>query len=591
MIDMDGPPAVNGFGMPRQRQDSFREIESDGAFDVLVVGGGINGIGVYRDLSLQGLRVLLVERNDFCSGCSAAPSRMIHGGLRYLENGELDLVRESLRERDALLRNAPHMVRPLPTTIPITGLFSGLFNAAVTFLGWSGKPSNRGALPIKLGLSLYDMITDGPRQLPRHSFRGGRATRAHWPHLTPKLRWSATYYDAWISHPERLGMELILDTERMAPASIALHYANLRRGGAGGFEIADSESGTVHRVTARAVVNAAGAWLDEVIAGLTPQGNAHQRLVSGTKGSHLILDNEAVFQALDGHMIYFENTDGRVCIVFPYLGKVLVGSTDIRVASPVRPRCEPEETDYILASLRLIFPELKVEPSDIVFSYSGIRPLPVSDHDFTGRISRGHFTRRIDGEIPLFCMVGGKWTTFRAFAEQTADGVLKELGLPRRCRTGDLPIGGGKDFPSNPDELIHRLAVRYGVPEMRARHLADAYGTRAEDLLVFCAGRADDHPLHPNSPITGGEIAWLIRQEHVLHLADIVLRRTLLAITGQVNAALIDRIAMVAARELGWSPERAHRERGQLIAELRDYHNVTPEMLEQRAEEGKKSCA
>jgi glycerol-3-phosphate dehydrogenase len=583
----------NGFGMPRQRQDIFREIDANGAFDVLVIGGGINGIGVYRDLSLQGLRVLLIEQNDFCSGCSAAPSRMIHGGLRYLENGELDLVRESLRERDALLRNAPHMVRPLPTTIPITGLFSGLFNAAVTFLGWPGKPSNRGALPIKLGLSLYDFVTGGPRKLPRHSFRGARATRALWPHLTPRLRWSATYYDAWISYPERLGMELILDTEHQAPDSIALHYARLRSDTGGSFEIADGESGTVHRVTARAVVNAAGAWLDEVIAILTPQGKGQQRLVSGTKGSHLILDNEAVLQALNCHMIYFENTDGRVCIVFPYLGRVLVGSTDIRVSPPVRPRCEPEETDYILASLRLIFPGLTVEASDIVFSYSGIRPLPVSDHDFTGRISRGHFTRRIDGTVPVFCMVGGKWTTFRAFAEQTADEVLKELGRPRRCRTDDIPIGGGKAFPSSPDpeELINRLAARYGLTEPRACHLANAYGTRAEDLLTFCVERADDLPLHPSSPITGGEIAWLIRHEHVVHLADIILRRTSLAITGQVNATLIDRIALVAAAELGWSPERTHRERGAIIAELRDYHNVTPEMLEKRAQEGKKSCA
>ena len=577
--------------MPRQRQDILNEIDANGAFDVLVVGGGINGIGVYRDLSLQGLRVLLIEQNDFCSGCSAAPSRMIHGGLRYLENGELDLVRESLYERDALLRNAPHMVRPLPTTIPITGLFSGLFNAAVAFLGWSGKPSSRGALPIKIGLSLYDFVTGGPRRLPRHSFRGGRATRARWPHLTPRLRWSATYYDAWISYPERLGMELILDTEHLAPDSIALHYARVRPGGDGGFEIVDTEGGTVHRVTARAVVNAAGAWLDEVIAGLTPRGKAHQPLVSGTKGSHLVLDNEAVFQALNGHMIYFENTDGRVCIVFPYLGKVLVGSTDIRVASPVRPRCEPEETDYILASLRLIFPDLTVEASDIVFSYSGIRPLPVSDHDFTGRISRGHFTRRLDGAVPVFCMVGGKWTTFRAFAEQTADEVLKELGRPRRCRTDDLPIGGGRGFPSTPGELINRLAARHGLTEPRARHLADAYGTRAEDLLAFCAGRTDDQPLHPNSPVTGGEIVWLIRHEHVLHLADIVMRRTSLAITGHVNTALIDWVAMVAAAELGWSPERTASERQGLLAELRDYHNVTPDMLEKRAEEGKKSCA
>jgi glycerol-3-phosphate dehydrogenase len=577
--------------MPRQRQDNFRKIDADGAFDVLVVGGGINGIGVYRELSLQGLRVLLIEQNDFCSGCSAAPSRMIHGGLRYLENGEWSLVRESLRERDALLRNAPHTVRPLPTTIPITGLFSGLFNAAVTFLGWSGKPSSRGALPIKLGLSLYDLVAGGPRRLPRHSFRGGKATLALWPQLTPKLRWSATYYDAWISYPERLGIELILDAEDLAPQSVALHYARVRRGGEGQFDVVDSETGTAHRITARAVVNATGAWLDEAIADLASPDGAHQPLVSGTKGSHLILDNPAVFQALNGHMIYFENTDGRVCIVFPYLGKVLVGSTDIRVASPARPRCEPEETGYILASLRLIFPGLKIEPGDIVFSYSGIRPLPVSEHDFTGRISRGHFTRRIDAAIPFFCMIGGKWTTFRAFAEQTADDVLKELGQPRRRRTSDLAIGGGKGFPAHPDDLIGSLTARHGLSEERARHLAEAYGTRAEDLLAFCAGRTDDRPLHPNSSITAGEIAWLIRHEYVVHLTDIVLRRTSLAITGQINMALIDRIATVAAGELGWSRERTHGERWALIAELRDYHNVTPDMLEKRAEEGKKSCA
>jgi len=138
--------------MPEQRDENLEQIRRDGAFDVIVVGGGINGIGVFRELALQGLRVLLIERWDFCSGCSAAPSRMIHGGLRYLENGEFDLVRESLRERDALLVNAPHMVRPLGTTIPITSLLSGLLNAAAGFLGLSSRPASRGALPIKIGL-------------------------------------------------------------------------------------------------------------------------------------------------------------------------------------------------------------------------------------------------------------------------------------------------------------------------------------------------------------------------------------------------------------------------------------------------------
>lgn len=202
--------------MPAQRDENIDLIRRDGAFDVIVIGGGINGLGVYRELSLQGLRVLLVERNDFCSGCSAAPSRMIHGGLRYLENGEFDLVRESLRERDALLDNAPHMVRPLATTIPITTVFSGLLNGTASFLGISGRPTSRGAVPVKIGLMLYDWTTRRRRLLPRHRFRGARASLAKWPALNPDLRFSATYYDAWISYPERLGVELVIDTQKLA---------------------------------------------------------------------------------------------------------------------------------------------------------------------------------------------------------------------------------------------------------------------------------------------------------------------------------------------------------------------------------------
>jgi len=137
--------AVNSEFMPEQRDDNLEKIRRNGAFDVIIVGGGINGIGTFRELALQGLRVLLVERGDFCSGCSAAPSRMIHGGLRYLENGEFGLVRESLRERDALLKNAPHMVRPLATTIPITSIFSGLLNGMAGFLGFTSRPASRGA--------------------------------------------------------------------------------------------------------------------------------------------------------------------------------------------------------------------------------------------------------------------------------------------------------------------------------------------------------------------------------------------------------------------------------------------------------------
>ncbi len=283
--------------MPEQRSDAIEQIRANGAFDVIVVGGGINGIGVYRDLSLQGLRVLLVERDDFCSGCSAAPSRMIHGGLRYLENGEFSLVQESLRERDALLVNAPHMVRQLPTTIPVRSIFSGLLNGAAGMLGISGKPASRGAIAVKMGLLLYDWTTRKRRMLPRHSFRGARKTFARWPELDPKLRFSATYYDAWISYPERLGIELLLDTKRLAPESVALNRAELRPA-AEAFELHDGVLGQRLTITARAIVNATGAWLDSVIAQLDMFGNPPEPLVEGTKGSHLILDNARLHEAV-----------------------------------------------------------------------------------------------------------------------------------------------------------------------------------------------------------------------------------------------------------------------------------------------------
>ncbi len=571
--------------MPDQRTVILETIRRNGAFDVVVVGGGINGIGVFRELALQGLRVLLVERNDFCSGCSAAPSRMIHGGLRYLENGEFGLVQESLRERDALLANAPHMVRPLPTTIPIRTVFSGLMNGAAGFLGLSETPSSRGALAIKAGLALYDWTTRKRRVLPRHTFRSAKATFAQWPALDPKLRFSATYYDAWISYPERLGIELLRDAARLAPDSLALNRAEIARVGST-FELNDTTSGERFSVTAEVIVNATGAWLDSAIARLDASETPAAPLVEGTKGSHLILDNEPLYKALGGHMIFFENADGRVCIMFPYLGKVLVGSTDIRVSEAGRVRCEPAETDYILASARLVFPSIPVHADDVVFTYSGIRPLPKSDHAFTGRISRGHSVHRIAGDIPQFCMIGGKWTTFRAFAEQAADEVLAELGRERLCGTLTLPIGGGLGFPAHPASLAADLAGEFAISGERAAYLVDRYGSGARDIILFCLGRPDDIRLDDRTETTAAEIVYLVRHEFVACLSDLVLRRTSLAIAGDISMVSIERIADALAAERGWNRQRRDDEVKSLVAELDTYHGVSQEMLDQRTISG-----
>ncbi|WP_401441523.1 glycerol-3-phosphate dehydrogenase/oxidase [Streptomyces sp. NPDC088789] len=575
--------------MPKSRDTAFTALSADGSFDVIVVGGGINGIGVFRELALQGLRVMLVEHNDFCSGCSAAPSRMIHGGLRYLENGEFDLVRESLRERDALLRNAPHLVKPLATTIPITSVFSGLLNGAASFLGVTDRPARRGAVPVKAGLGIYDWVTRRRRMLPRHRFLRSRAAFQRWPKLTPRLRFAAVYHDAWISYPERLGVELVLDTCRLAQDAIALNHARITCDGPG-FEVTDLETGDRYPVTANAVVNATGAWLDESLSELLDPAIVPDQLITGTKGSHIVLDNPELYEALNGHMVYFDNSDGRVCIVFGYLGKVLAGSTDIKVERTDRVRCEDDERDYILDSLRLVFPTVDVSADQIVYTYSGIRPLPKSDHDFTGRISRGHFVRRVDSDVPHFCMIGGKWTTFRAFAEHTTDAVLAELGRPRTADTTELAIGGGRDFAGAP-YIERQLTQDFGISDERAKHLVDVYGTRAQEVMAFCTERTDDRPLGVDTQLTAAEIAFLVQHEHAMRLGDLIMRRTAIAITGTIDSGLIKAIATAAASELGWDETRRNTEIGELIADLSNYHGVDADALERRTIERTAKCA
>jgi len=576
--------------MPEDRDQKLAKIGDNSAFDVVVVGGGINGIGVFRDLSLQGLRVLLVEKNDFCSGCSAAPSRMIHGGLRYLENGEFNLVRESLQERDALLRNAPHMVQPLPTTVPIRSVFSGLFNGMANFLRLPTKPAERGALTIKIGLLLYDWVTRHRRMLPKHDFHGPHNTKVQWPQLRNDTRFSATYYDAWISHPERLGLELLEDCETANPESVALNYTCLTSDDHGSLCLSDNETGVTWPISTKTIVNATGAWVDITAAQMPGNHDGISPMVEGTKGSHLVIDNPELRKALGGHMIYYENSDGRVCILFPYLSNVLVGSTDIRVDAPGRTRCEEDEKSYILQSLGGVFPEINVAPSQIVFSYSGIRPLPKSEQNFTGRISRGHFVKRLDGPIPQFCMVGGKWTTFRAFGEQTTDAVLQELGKPRICSTLGMQIGGGRNYPKDVESWISAACVKFEVSPKRARHMLDHYGSNAQTVMEDCKNFAGDTPLGINCPYSVAEITHLIKSERVVHLADIILRRTDLAITGQISSEIISQVATIAAKCLDWDGQRQEQEKTSLITELDEFHGVCQQTLLNRSKQRKSQC-
>jgi glycerol-3-phosphate dehydrogenase len=568
--------------MTRSREDMLADLKANPRVQAIVIGGGINGISTFRELALQGVRVLLVDRGDFCGACSSAPSRMIHGGLRYLENGEIGLVRESLRERDALLRNAPHFVRPLPTTVPIQHVFSGLLNSAFNLLRLRNEPAERGALAVKAGLTLYDMLVGDTRMLPRHTFRGRRGTAELWPDLPPTVRHTATYYDAWISHPERLGMELVRDGLSAGSEALAVNHLGVVGRDGTNLVFRDNLAGDEFAVEPQLIINATGAWLDETNATIAGSGRPSP-LVGGTKGSHLILDHPELLKALNGHMIYFENIDGRVCIVFPYLGRVLLGSTDIRVERPGDVRCGDDEVDYILKSLSYVFPGIAVEGEHIVYRYSGVRPLPRSEARFTGSISRDHFVAELPGSPPTLCLVGGKWTTFRAFGEQTADRALALLQMPRRVRTENRRIGGGDSYPSGvADEaaLLEGLVRDFGVSAARAEHALDHYGTHASRVLDFCRA-ITDAPLGAGQ-YTEAELRYLIRFESARSHADLLQRRTSLAITGALSSAAISRATAILSEEVHWPPDVAAKHEAEFRALLERDHGLTPTILTQR---------
>ena len=534
---------------------------------VLVIGGGINGISVFRELALQGVDVVLAEKGDYCSGASAALSRMVHGGLRYLENGEFKLVRESLLERDRLLKNAPHYVAPLPTTVPIFDIFSGLANGAVRFLGLTRRPSRRGALVIKTGLAMYDLFTAARRLMPTHRFRGRAETLKTWPAINPAIRNSATYYDAWVSRPERLGLEMLLDAT--ASGARALNYALVTSTG-NGLVVTDTLTGEQLTVRAQLVVNATGGWIDLTNKAI---GASAPTMMGGTKGSHLIVDSSELLEALGGHMVYYENEDGRICILFPYLGKVLVGSTDIRVDDPDQARCEEDEQRYILQSLAFVFPSIRITEDQIVFRFSGVRPLPASEDSFTSRIPRDHFCEFVEanGHLPAtLCMIGGKWTTFRSFGALAADSVLERLGLERSVGTQDMAIGGGRDYPADPESWCASFALEHGLPVERARMLLQRYGTSAGKIVAHSAAEQ----MLPRSDYSAGEIRHIIEHEQVECLADLFLRRTTIAISGELSFDLINAVLDMLAAHKGWSAGEAAAECSTFLALLADRHGI-----------------
>jgi glycerol-3-phosphate dehydrogenase len=526
---------------------------------VLIIGGGINGLATFRDLALQGVDVVLVEKNDYCSGASSASSHMIHGGVRYLENGEIRLVKESLQERNRLLGAAPHYVKPLKTTIPIFSVFSGLLSAPIRlFTHSSGKPKERGAILIKVGLLMYDTFGRNGGTMPRHRFLSKKKSFAELPSLNKEVKFTATYYDAAMDNPERLALDVLFDGLQAGPNARSYNYLAASAIKDGKAILKDMLTGEEISFTADVIVNASGAWTDITNKGL----GFETRYMGGTKGSHIVLDNKELFTACDNREIFFENSDGRIVLMYPILGKVLVGTTDLPHDMALPAICTDEEVDYFFKLVDYVFPTIKITKDQIVFKYSGVRPMGASGDISPGLISRDYRIVRTsqENEVPVLSLVGGKWTTFRALGEHLSSDVLKLLGMSRVVSTEKLPIGGGKDFPTkDADQKSWANSHGANVGQDRALQLLLRYGTRAKAVIDFI-GTAPEKMLVHSPTFSDREIEFLVKNESVYRLEDLVHRRTNLAFTGSMNTAVLKEMAEIVSKVLHWDTSTSSAE-------------------------------
>ncbi|MFS0716632.1 glycerol-3-phosphate dehydrogenase/oxidase [Arthrobacter sp. 1P10PA] len=551
---------------------------------VLIIGGGINGVGTFRDLALQGVDVALVERGDFCQGASGASSHMIHGGIRYLENGEFRLVQESVVERNRLLRIAPHYVKPLQTTIPIFSTFSGILAAPLRFLTHKqGKHTERGAFLIKAGLTMYDFFSRDGGTVPRHQFRGRKNALAELPRLHPGIKYAATYFDASVHNPERLTLDVLQDGEKAGEAggngARASNYLSLvsmgtaADGKSGSVQLRDELTGEVFDFTADVVVNTTGAWVD-----LTNEAmGAASKFMGGTKGSHIVLDHPELLEACQGREIFFEHTDGRIVLIYPMGDRVLVGTTDIDADMAEDAVCTDAEIDYFFDLIGHVFPDLPVSREQIVYTFSGVRPLPRHDETQPGFVSRDYRIERRggNGSPVVLSLVGGKWTTFRALAEHLSNDVLAELGRSRKVSTAKMAIGGGAGFPES-EEGVQRWIKAHmasGRDADRTAGLLTRYGTRAEAVMEFLDA-GEDRMLRSTRELSVRELEFMARNEQIGHLIDVLIRRTSLAFRGLVTGELLNEVADVLSGPLGWDAATRSAEITHAQEVLERFHGV-----------------
>ena len=508
------------------------------AFDLIVVGAGINGAGIARDAAARGLRVALVEREDIGSGTSNYSGRLIHGGLRYLEQGDVRLVRESLRER--LFRLAPHLVKPAPLMMPFY------------------RHNRRSGWTIRAGMIAYDLLSFD-KSTAWHFALSRQATLQRCSGLNPEgLAGSVIFMDGQVIWSERLCVEVALAAQ--ADGARIYTYAEVDGflyDGAriGGIRYTDRITGQRHALGAPVVFNAAGPWVDAV---LSHDAKTTRRFIGGTKGSHLVVNP---FPGAPRDVVYYESqSDGRLVLVIPWGAHYLVGTTDQRFEDdPEQARADSSEVAYLLGEVNRLIPQARLTERDIAYTYSGVRPLPYAPDKSEWNVSRSHVIHdHGPAQDGLYSIIGGKLTTYRSLAEETVDVVFRKLGhKPPRCVTANLPFPGAR--VADWAHLKASLARAHGVSPDTVARLVGIYGSRAADVLDAADGDAALlEPIDRDSGVIGAELVFTYTHECARTLSDVLLRRTMVGFNAEGGGALIDRAADILGAQFGW--DRARRE-------------------------------
>lgn len=535
------PPAT--VTAPLSRGAAWARLSSGlTAPDVLILGGGVNGVGLLRDLAMNGVSAVLLDTGDFCSGASGASSRMAHGGLRYLEGREFRLVAEAARERNMLLHDAHHLVRPLEIVVPLGSLLRGLGGAGLRFFGLSKRPGPMSLAAIAAGLFFYERFGAVRKALPRHRVD---LRRARFPKGLPdRTRAVVSYYDGQILGPEALVFEMLEDA-LLRDNVAAVNHVQWQPEPDAGFRVTDPESGETVQIRPRVVVNAAGAAIDRVNACLGVNG----QLVRGVKGAHLVIDHPQLFERMAGRAFYFDDGRGRMMICLPVGRSVLMGTTEVETSDPADHQIAESELAYLLSGLDGLFEDISVTRENLIAVTSGIRPLQATTGNAT-QAARDHAL--IEGVwrgLPLLSLVGGKWTTFRSFAEQAGDKVLAALGRSREQSSAEQAYPGAHPVD------CRALTRQTGLARARIELLVARYGAKAAEVARFCAGGEDAALTHAPDH-SQREILWLVQQRMCLTLEDLILRRTGLVPAAQITPALIAELATLMAgaqdRGGGW---------------------------------------